>query len=190
MLLAVGGLLLAAAGGVMAAGCSDDGAFDWRARQPWRLPPFVMELETFSLGAPESTIVLTWVSEDDWLWEVFNTDGSLRSWRRLESGRLTPNGTPEAAEPGVNYWPPAPDWLISPATAVGRRARQLPGLAAFEREVVFTCGPDDQRCAPGETLRITQRIDYDAATAIPIAYTEAHNGVVVRTVRAVRLSVD
>ena len=37
---------------------------------------------------------------------------------------------------------------------------------------------------------MTQRVDYDAATGIPIGYTEAHNGVIVRTVRAVRLTVD
>ena len=96
----------------------------------------------------------------------------------------------EAVDPGANHRPPASDWFISPSTARGRGAHQLPGLAAFERELVFTCGPDDQRCAPGETLRMTQRVDYDAATAIPIVYTEAHNGVIVYTVRAVRLSVD
>ena len=39
-------------------------------------------------------------------------------------------------------------------------------------------------------MRITQRVDYDAATGIPIAYTEAHNGGVVVIVRATRLTLD
>ena len=74
-----GGLLLVAAGGVAALSCSDDEAFDWRATQLRSLPSFVMELETFSGGNPHSTIVLNWVSGDEWLWEVFDADGSLSS---------------------------------------------------------------------------------------------------------------
>ncbi len=193
-LLTIGSLLLAATGGAMTLGCSDDEASG--TTSPWSLPPFVMELETFSDGTRDGTIALTYISEDEWLWEVFDATGSLRSSQRLESGRLTITHRSygiihsEEVDPAVRTVPPAPDWFISPDTARGRGASRLHGLAAFERELVITCGANDHRCAPGETLRMTQRVDYDAATGIPIGYTETHNGVVVRTVRATRLTVE
>ena len=163
---------------------------------PGPFPSFVMELETIRDGRVDTTIVLTYASDDEWLWEVFDTEGSLLSSQRLESGRLTiTHGAfgvvySERVDPNETYGPPEPDWFISPATARGRGGRRLGALASFERELVMTCGADDHRCAPGEALRITQRADYDAATGIPIGYTEAHNGAVVVIVRATRLTLD
>ena len=56
---------------------------------PGPFPSFVMELETIRDGRVDTTIVLTYASDDEWLWEVFDTEGSLLSSQRLESGRLT-----------------------------------------------------------------------------------------------------
>ena len=102
-LLTIGSLLLAATSGALAPGCSDDDAS--RTTSAWSLPSFVMELETFSEGRRDGTIVLTY-----------------------ESGLLTitvsPYGVVDigAADPGVRTVPPAPDWFISPDTARARGA--------------------------------------------------------------------
>ena len=193
----IGGLILVLAGGLVWLYAWDDRAQDTDApAPPWTFPSFVMELENIRDGRVDETIRLTYTSGDEWLWELFGTDGSLRSSQRLESGRLTiTHGAyevihSEIVDPDDNMWPPAPDWFITSGTMQARGGRRLGALASFERESVMTCGADDHRCAPGETLRITQRVDYDAATGIPIGYTEAHNGVVVVIVRATQLTLD
>ena len=96
----------------------------------------------------------------------------------------------ETVDPDEHRWSPASNWFFTSDTMRDRGGRRLGALASFEREWVMTCGEDHPHCPPGETLRITQRIDYDAATGIPIGYTEAHNGVVVVIVRATRLTID
>ena len=195
--LTIGGLALVLAGVLMWIEPWDGRASSGGAPAlPGLFPPFVMELETIRDGRVDVTIVLTYASDDEWLWEVFDTDGSFVDSQRLESGRLTiTHGAygvlhSERVDPNETYSPPAPDWFITPDTARGRGASRLGALASFEREWVVACGEDDHRCAPGETLRITQRVDYDAATGIPTGYTEAHNGVIVVIVRATRLTLE
>ena len=86
--------------------------------------------------------------------------------------------------------PPASDWFIDSISMLAIGGRRLGSLASFERDWAFTCGSNDHRCAPGETLRVIQRVDYDPLTGIPIGYSETHNGVVVVTLRATRLTLN
>ena len=212
-LLAIGGLLLALLGAAMTSGfeardASGPGttpemtypSFAGLLTYPsfaglLTYPSFVLELETIRDGTVAATTVLTYNSIDEWLYEEFDVDGSLLGSQRLESGRLTRTyggggASTRTVEPGQMVLPPASDWFIDSISMLAIGGRRLGSLASFERDWAFACGSNDHRCAPGETVRVTQRVDYDPLTGIPIGYSETHNGVVVVTLRATRLTVN
>ena len=177
---------LAVVAAAAAFGLYGPGASGQSELQPGTFPAFSMDL-TITRNSGTTTARFIYASPTDWSYRELDGTGALVESQRLTGGWLTLTsplteqriyaGGPDLAVPVV--------WLLDIPTMRGRGGRQIGSSSSYEREYRIPCSLAPGRCQAGATaIRVTERIDYDRRSGIPVAYTERMNGVVVLAVRA------
>ena len=154
--------------------------------QPGTFPAFSMDL-TIARGSDTTTARFVYASPTDWSYSEFDGAGVLIESQRLADGWLTMssrNSEQRIYAGGDDLTVPVA-WLLDIPTMLGRGAQQLGASASYERAFRLPCSMAPSHCTGGATdIRVSERVDYDRRSGIPVGYTERVNGVVVMAVRA------